>query len=300
VPESKLAEEAVGDAVSIVVPARNEESAITAMLTELVACLDDLPQPAWEIVVVDDGSTDGTSGAVTALAEDRIRVIRHPVGRGYGGALKAGIRRARHPWILIIDADGTYPPSHVPELLASRDGQDMVVGARVGSERRIPLVRRPPKWVLRKFASALSGAEILDLNSGFRIFRRDLAERFLPLLPNGFSFTSTLTLAALSSGAGVGYVPIDYRRRTGRSKIRPFRDTLNFLTLIIRTVMFFDPLRVLLPLGLSFLVAAVAVGFGSVMLTGRLMDVTTVVLLVAGVQILALGAIADVINRWLH
>lgn len=295
-PEDRPSEEAV----SVVVPARNEESGIEAMLAELVASLDLLPSTPWEVIVVDDGSTDGTREAALALADDRIRVIRHEIGRGYGGALKAGIRRAVHPWILIIDADGTYPPCHVADLLTGRDQTDMVVGARVGSQRRIPWLRRPAKWVLRRLASALSGVEILDLNSGLRVFRRDLAERFLPLLPNGFSFTSTLTLAALSSGADVGYIPIDYRHRTGRSKIRPIRDTLGFLTLIIRTAMYFDPLRVLLPLGLLFLVAAPLVAVGSLLLTGQLMDVTTVVLLVAGVHILALGALADAINRWLH
>ena len=124
-----------------------------------------------------------------------------------------------------------------------------------------------------------------------------LATAFARILPDGFSFTSTLTLAALSSGWVVRYVPIDYRRREGRSKIRPIRDTIGFLSLIIRTVMFFDPLRVFLPLALLFFLASLAVGLGSYFLAGRLMDVTTVVLLVTGVQLLALGIIADTINR---
>jgi glycosyltransferase involved in cell wall biosynthesis len=295
-PES----EASTEAVSIVVPCRNEASGVVAMLEELISQLERCTDLPWEVIVVDDGSTDGTAEAVEGFAGERLRVLHHEASRGYGAALKSGIRRARHPWILIIDADGTYPPAHVPEILRERSEHDMVVGARIGVERRIPLVRRPAKWVLRRFASVLSGEEIVDLNSGLRVFRRDLAERFLPLLPNGFSFTSTITLAALSSGLSIGYVPIDYRRRKGRSKLRPVRDTLSFLTLIIRTVMFFDPLRILLPLALLFVLAAVVVAIGSILLTGRLMDVTTVVLLVAGVQILTLGVIADVINRWLH
>lgn len=288
------------EAVSIVVPAHNESAGITDMLTELVSTLEGARAALWEILVVDDGSTDGTGELVATMAEERLRFVRHERTQGYGAALKTGIRGARHSWILIIDADGTYPARHVPELLEHRNGNDMVIGARVGLERRIPWIRRPAKWALRKLASTLSGAEIMDLNSGLRVFKRELVERFLRLLPNGFSFTSTISLAALSSGASVEYLPIDYRQRKGRSKIRPIRDTLNFLILIIRTVIFFDPLRVLLPVSLFFVLAAVLVAVGSLLLTGQIMDVTTVVLLVAGVQTLVLGVIADTINRWLQ
>jgi glycosyltransferase involved in cell wall biosynthesis len=292
--------DAAAQPVSIVVPCRNEAAGVVSMIEELMSQLDERPSVDWEVIVVDDGSTDGTSEAVAPFEGERFTIVRHERAQGYGAALKSGIRRARHAWVLIIDADGTYPPCHVPEILAERTTHEMVVGARIGVERHIPWIRRPAKWALRRFASLLSGAEIVDLNSGLRVFRKDLSDRFLPLLPNGFSFTSTITLAALSSNLPICYVPIDYRRRTGSSKLRPVRDTMNFLTLLIRTVMFFDPLRILLPVALLFMTASVVVAVGSLLLTDRLMDVTTVVLLVAGVQILALGAIADVINRWLH
>jgi glycosyltransferase involved in cell wall biosynthesis len=284
--------------VSVVIPAQNEAAAIGDALDEIVEALAAIPELQWEIVVVDDGSTDRTPDVVEGMPRDyRIQLVRHTRGRGYGAAIKTGMVNASHSWILIIDADGTYPARHIAALLEARDRRTMVVGARVGSKRHIPLIRRPAKWVLTVLASRLSGVEIVDLNSGLRVFKRQLAQSFLRILPDGFSLTSTITLAALASDHDVVYLPIDYRRRKGRSKIRPIRDTLGFLSLIFRTVMFFDPLRILLPLSLFFLLASVLVAVGSFLFTDQLMDVTTVLLLVTGVQILALGMIAEAINR---
>lgn len=266
------------------------------MLLELVDTLNQITAE-WEVIVVDDGSTDATADAVTRFGTSGVRLVRHEQSRGYGAALKSGMRQAQHRWILIIDADGTYPPRHIPQILERCAADRMVVGARVGPETHVPVLRRPAKWFLTRFASYLSSFEILDLNSGLRAFPRDLAERFSRILPDGFSFTSTITLAALSSRWDVSYIPIDYRKRGGVSKIRPVRDTIGFLSLIVRTVMYFDPLRVFLPLGLLFILASAVVAVTSILVTGTLMDVTTVILLVAGIQLLALGMIADAINR---
>ena len=281
------------------VPARNEAASIGDTLVEVVAALEAIEGLEWEVVVVDDGSTDGTGETVHASPKNGVQLVRHAHGRGYGAAIKSGIARATHPWILIIDADGTYPGEFIAPLLEARAQDTMVVGARIGEVRHIPLIRRPAKWFLRTLASRLSGTRIVDLNSGLRVFRRDFARAHERLFPDGFSLTSTITLAALASNCAVEYVPIDYRQRKGRSKIRPIRDTVGFLSLIFRSIMFFDPLRVLLPLALLFILAAIAVAVGSYFLTGRLMDVTTVVLLVTGIQILTLGMIADAINRHL-
>ena len=287
-------------AVSILVPAHNEAATIAEMLRELSEVLNRLSSQqglAWELIVIDDGSTDATAEIVNRFGHATVRLVRHEESRGYGAALKSGMRHAQHHWILIIDADGTYPPTHIPEILGRRSPGRMVVGARVGPDTHVPVVRRPAKWFLTRFASSLSSVRIVDLNSGLRAFPRALAERYIPILPDGFSFTSTITLAAISSGWEVTYVPIDYRRREGTSKIRPLRDTIGFLILIIRTVMFFDPLRVLLPIALLFILSSVVVAVGSLALTGMLMDVTTVILLVTGIQLLVLGMIADAINR---
>jgi hypothetical protein len=134
----------------------------------------------------------------------------------------------------------------------------MLVGARIGDSVNIPLIRRPPKWVINQLANYMVGTKIPDLNSGMRIMKKEIIERFFNILPEGFSFTSTITIAMLSNGYQVKYVPIDYHQRKGKSKIRPFNDTLNFVRLIVRTVMFFDPLKVFLPISLPFLIGGLS------------------------------------------
>jgi hypothetical protein len=161
---------------------------------------------------------------------------------------------------------------------------------------KIPLIRRPAKWAINQLANYLSQASIPDLNSGLRVMRRDVLQRFIRLLPAGFSFTTTITLAMLTNGFPVRFEAIDYEQRSGRSKIRPIRDTLNFIQLIIRTVMYFEPLRIFVPLSGLLIFASVAVLVSSWLL-GKVMDVTTVVLFVAGIQMLATGMIADIIDR---
>ncbi|MFW6050958.1 MAG: glycosyltransferase family 2 protein [Myxococcota bacterium] len=287
------------EGVSVVIPAYNEEGGAAPVLEELLRVLEEKVAPAmpYEVIVVDDGSSDGTAAAVEPFVGERLRLVRHEVNSGYGAAIKTGVHHARYPWILITDADGTYPAEHIPDLLAHREGHAMVVGARTGEEAHVPLLRRPPKWVLRKLASYLSRREIPDLNSGLRVFRRDMARRFENILPDQFSYTTTITLVTFAAGLLVRYLPINYRRREGKSKIRPIADTLGFLKLIVRTILYFDPLRVFLPLAAFFVVAAVAVAVLSYTLTGRVMDVTTVLLFVTGIHLLALGMIADMLNR---
>ena len=286
------------EGLSIVIPAYNEENGIAPTLEELkdeLRKLDvDIPM---EVIIVNDGSSDDTGPAIEPFLDDLLRLVNHPVNRGYGAALKTGINAAKYPWILITDADGTYPNVHIPEILEVREGHDMVVGARIGEKRQIPLIRRPPKWALRKLASILSQQNIPDLNSGFRLMRRDVVKQFYNILPNGFSFTTTITLAMFSAGYRVKYIPINYLKREGKSKIRPIYDTLNFVKLIIRTVMYFDPLRIFLPASVFFILAALGVGLVSHFVFGQVADVTTVLLFLTGIQIFTLGMLADMLNR---
>ena len=239
--------------VSIIVPVYNEEGAIAATLTAIDATMREAGRP-FEVLVVDDGSTDATA---RVLAETGVAVVRHRANRGYGAALKTGIRATSHPLIAILDADGTYPIARLPELVALADEADMVVGARTGGSVHVPALRRPVKWLLTRVANLLSGHRIPDLNSGMRVFRREVALRFFGLYPDGFSFTSTITLASHINGYRVEYVPIDYYRRTGASSIRPIRDTLNFFLLIVRMVVTFRPLNVFLPAAAVLLVLGV-------------------------------------------
>ena len=241
-------------AVTIVIPAYNEEGGIGAGIDAVQQALN---SSGWkyEIIVVDDGSTDATARLASTHGAE---VVRLGANRGYGAALKAGIARAKFHWVAIIDADGTYPAAALPGMLQRVVSNDMVVGARIGSQVRDPLARRPVKWLLRKFAGFLAGAAIPDLNSGLRVIRKSRVHQFAGILPSGFSFTTTITLAMICCGYPVAYVPIDYFKRIGRSKIKPFH-AVQFAFLILRTVMLFRPMRVLAPIATFVILAGLAV-----------------------------------------
>lgn len=278
---------------TILIPAYNEENGIGPVLDQLKQVMADSGLE-YEILVVDDGSRDGTAQVVK---EHDVHLVQHVVNRGYGAALKTGLRQAKHELIVITDADGTYPNERIPELIAEIHDCDMVVGARTGANTHVPLVRKPAKWAITRLAESISGSEIPDLNSGLRVFRKSLAMEFYHLYPKGFSFTTTITLAMLSNDYPVKFIPIDYHARVGNSKIRPIRDTANFVHLILRTVMYFAPLRIFLRLALLLFVAAVAVGAYSLIFLGRLMDVTTVILAVAALQAAMTGMLADLVDK---
>jgi len=238
---------------SIVIPAFDEEAAISSSISQIREVLDPSDYD-YEIIVVDDGSQDKT--AELARAEG-VHLVELPENQGYGAALKAGIRHSAHEVIVITDADGTYPAKYIPELVDQLGMYDMVVGTRTGEEVAVSWTRMPAKWVLRKLASYLAGRYIPDLNSGLRVMRKSLIRRFAHLLPSGFSFTTTITLAALCSGSLVKYSPIDYHKRIGKSKIRPHH-AFDFTLLIIRTIVYFNPLKVFIPLGGIFFLGGLA------------------------------------------
>ena len=284
--------------VTIVVPAYDEEDGIEGVVRRLGAL--DLGRPT-ELLVVDDGSRDGTAQKLDALRDEvpSLTVLRHRANRGYGAALKTGFRAAAHPVVVITDADGTYPEGRIVDLLDRVEaGAEMAVGARTGREVHIPWQRRPAKWVLRTIASYLAGTPIPDMNSGLRAIRRDLVLRYESILPEGFSFTTTITLASLTNHHAVDYVTIDYAARSGTSKIRPVRDTLGFLALIIRTVVYFNPLKVFLPLA-GFLTLALLASLVNdlFLLEDPNLGDSTVLLFVAVFKTLALGLIADLIDK---
>ncbi len=235
--------------ITIVIPAYNVEKSIGETLEGLRAWRD-----RAEIIVVDDGSTDCTGDVARALG---MRVIRHMHNKGYGAALKTGIRAAVGDIIVMMDSDGEHNAGQIGMLLDAFDDNDMVVGAR-GKGSNAPLLRRPGKWILGKVANYLAQTQIPDLNSGLRAFRKDVALRFLHILPNGFSFTTTLTLALFKEGYNTAYVPITTRPRIGTSTVNPIRDGFNTIMLIIRIIALFDPIKVFLPTSLAlFLVGLV-------------------------------------------
>jgi glycosyltransferase involved in cell wall biosynthesis len=273
---------------SVVIPAYNEEEGIVPTLRELRETLVGLN---YELIVVDDGSGDRT--AELARAEG-VTVVQQPYNRGYGAALKAGIRRAKHDRLVITDADGTYPASAIPELVAGLDEYEMVVGARVGEDVTIPLARRPAKWILGKLASYLAGCPIPDLNSGLRAMQRELVQAYQHLLPSGFSFTTTITLAALCADHMVRFDPINYRARAGDSKIRP-RHAFDFMLLILRTIVYFNPLRVFLPLSAMFFVAGAA-KLAYDLVAGNLSE-SAIFGLIAAFLFWAVGLLSDQLSR---
>jgi len=279
--------------LTVVVPAYNEEQAIEDQLRAIREALRQTDM-AYEVLVIDDGSEDRT--AERAGQVDGVRIISHGRNRGYGAALKTGIRRAAGDIILIIDSDGQHPAHEIPRLVEALRDCDMAVGARIGAKVHTPLVRRPVKWFLNTLASYLAGTHIPDLNSGLRAFRRLDVLPLLGFLPSGFSFTSTITLAMLCSDMFVSFIPVDCRPRKGKSKIRALPDTYNFIILVLRTVACFNPLKIFGPLAFALLVGG-AVRLGLDVFLARNVGDTSVLLLLAGLQVAVMGLLAEVMTR---
>lgn len=275
--------------LTIVVPAYNEEGAIAAQLESIFEAMKGVDRE-FEVVVVDDGSTDAT---VAACEPFDVRMLSRERNVGYGAALKYGIEHASHDLILIIDADGTYPADAIPTLLEKAADYDMVVGARM-SWKNVPVIRRPAKAFLRRLASRLAEQDIPDLNSGLRVFRKSVVEKYKHILPAGFSFTTTITLSFICNEHSVHFEPIVYGKRVGRSKIRP-SDALAFLIIVVRTVTLFNPLRVFLPLGLVPLVG------GSVKMIYDLASLNisdgALMGILSGLIIWSVGILADITSR---
>ncbi|PIQ89637.1 MAG: hypothetical protein COV72_02145 [Candidatus Omnitrophica bacterium CG11_big_fil_rev_8_21_14_0_20_42_13] len=279
--------------LSIIIPVYNEERGVASVIGQIKKAMSGLGV-TYEIIVVDDGSSDKSA---ELAASEGAAIIRHNSNRGYGAALKTGVNKSKYGQVLILDADGSYPVKDIPLLIEKSKDSDMVVGARTGSNVNIPLLRRPAKFILNALANYLSEAKIPDLNSGFRIIKKEAILRFLHILPNGFSFTTTITLAMLVNDYRVSYVPIDYHKRTGRSKINPIKDTMNFFLLIIRTIMYFNPLKIFLPLSGFLFILGVFVFLYSYFILDRVMDVATILLVATAIQVAVIGLLADLIDK---
>ncbi|GAL95435.1 MAG: glycosyltransferase family 2 protein [Microcystis wesenbergii TW10] len=293
---SSSARKKISDAFSIVIPVYNEEKGITPTLELLQEQLK-LSNCTYEIVVVNDGSKDRTGEILRELQElMTFRVIEHPRNRGYGAALKTGIRQAKYGAIVITDGDGTYPNERIPQLVALLENADMVVGARTGANVVYPTIRKIPKWFLVRFAEWITNSRILDLNSGLRVFRKSVVERFFTILPDTFSFTTTITLAMLTNGYLVHYEPIDYFARQGNSKIKPIRDTLRFVQLILRVGMYFAPLRVFLPISGFFFLWFLFTLIQDLVVYQDLTE-RTILLLIATTQTGMFALLADMIDK---
>ena len=287
---------------SIIIPCYNEKNAIRDTIEWILSVIRDSKLKNVEIIAVNDGSTDGCEQVLNALTKehhsDDLLVVHHKRNQGYGAALKTGIRRSQSDYICITDADGTYPNDRIPDLIeqiSSKD-LDMVVGARIGPNVEYSKIRSIPKMILVPWVSFLCGTDVPDMNSGLRIFRRDRSLDFLKLLPDGFSFTTTITICLLRNRYAVEFTPISYARRIGKSHIKPIQDTLRFTQLILRTGMYFAPLRLLSPLIVALATLFSISSLYDLTILNNLTD-KTVLLGFASLNVFMFALLADMIDK---
>jgi polyisoprenyl-phosphate glycosyltransferase len=284
-----------GPEVSVVLPCYNERDHVELEVKRIHAALDAAGM-RHEVICVDDGSTDGTREVLQAIPG--IRVILLPRNQGSGTARRIGTQQARGRVVVWTDADMTYPNERIPELVAQLDDTyDQVVGARRSEAGTYKLLRVPAKWAIRKLAAYLTSTPIPDLNSGLRVFKRSVAAPYLRLLPPGFSCVTTITLAFLSNGHPIKYVPIDYAKRAGRSKFHPLRDAYNYILQVLRMVMYFNPLRVLMPVGLTLLGATFVKAVADLVRHDLRVTGSTVLVGLAAFNIIAIALLADLVVR---
>ena len=289
--------------VTVVLPCYNEVGHVEAEIERITEALD-ASGYTYDLDVYDDCSTDGTRELLAKLSESgRFPALRYfPRARngGSGTIRRIGSQQARGRYVVWTDADMTYPNERIPEFVKTLEDDpsfDQVVGARTTEEGTYKLLRVPAKWVIRKIAEALTDTKIPDLNSGLRVFRREVAVPYLPLLPPGFSCVTTLTVSFLSNAHDVKYVPISYAKRAGRSKFHFTKDAYRYILQVLRMVMYFNPLKVLMPLALWILgLGTLKLGYDLIAHPFRVTG-TTVLVVVTGLQVAALALIGDLIVR---
>lgn len=276
---------------SFVIPCYNEALDI---LEDTVSRIEDtarkIPEMKFEIIVVNDASKKYTYPDKVRSA----RIINHITNHGYGASLKTGIKNAEYEWIGIIDADGTYPVESFKDMAAHMSHYGMIIGARSWSD--ISPLRRIPKKFLTRMASYLANYEILDLNSGMRIFRREIYENHKRIYPSRFSFSSTLTMTSIAQLYEVKFHPIEYHKRIGTSSIHPIKDTLRFFYQLLRLSLYFNPLRMFVPLSIVFALIACIRGTRDFIQTEHLGGVCLVFFFLA-FQVFFFGLIAESINK---
>ncbi|MFH1439363.1 MAG: glycosyltransferase family 2 protein [Candidatus Woesearchaeota archaeon] len=282
------------DDISIVIPVYNEERSVRNTILGIKEVSKKLDKKI-EILIVNDCSIDNSGKILNSIKG--IKVIHHNINRGYGAALKTGIKASKGNNIMILDADGTYPLKDIPRFIKLIDNYDMVIGDRRKSAANVPMMRRPAKFFLNNCASYLAGKKIPDLNCGMRIFNKEKCLEFWNLYPNKFSFTSTITMSFICNGYKVKYIPIKYFKRKGKSTISPF-DFYNFIQLLLRLTLLFNPLKIFSTISILLFLAGLVITVYSYQILGRLMDVTVLLLLLSGLQIFLFGIIAHMISKY--
>lgn len=280
-------------AVTIVLPAFNEEEAIGKVIDDVQAAMKACPMP-YEILVVDDNSTDRTG---EIAASKKVRVVRRRARGGSGSSRRTGILEAKGEIIVMLDADGSYEASDIPKMLTYFPDYDQVNGARTSEQGTLKFLRTPAKWMIRKLACYLTSTDIPDLNTGLKAFKKDIMKKYLWVLPDGFSCVTTMTLAFLTNGYAVKYIPSQYHKRIGQSKFHPVKDTAAYLNTVVRMVMYFKPLRVFGPVALFLSAFGVLKSVLSLAYTGTLQE-SDIIIFMTAIMLGALGLIADLIASY--
>ena len=273
--------------VTILLPAYNEAGVIGETIRAIRAL-----HPDFEILVVDDGSTDNT---MREAMEAGANVWPHPYNMGNGAAIKSGLRCARGEWVLMMDADGQHKPEDIARLLEHKDRFDMVVGART-RQSETSAHRDLANWVYNRFASYVTRFKVEDLTSGFRLVRLSVARQFIYLLPNTFSYPSTLTLGYLRSGRTVKYIPIQTKARVGKSKIKLLKDGARFFLIITKIASLFSPFRVFLPISLGFFVTGLCYYAYTFLTQGRFTNMSAL-LFNTSIIVFMIGLVAEQISQ---
>jgi glycosyltransferase involved in cell wall biosynthesis len=287
--------------VTIVLPCYNEQDHVIDEVERICKAMD-ASGHTYELLAVDDFSTDGTLARLEEAAPHfpNMQVVPFHRNGGSGTVRRIGSQQAKGDIVVWTDADMTYPNDRIPELVDILDTDrsvDQVVGARTTEEGTHKLLRVPAKWFIRKTAERLAGQKIPDLNSGLRAFRKDVAEPYLKLLPPGFSCVTTITLAFLSNQHDIRYVPIDYAKRAGSSKFHFVHDAYRYILQVLRMVMYFNPLKVLMPPALWLIGLGIAKGVFDMVVHPVRFANNTVMIFVTGMIIASLALLADLIVR---
>ena len=287
--------------VSIILPCYNEQDHVVAEVERICLAMD-ASGYEYELLAFDDASSDGTLARLHEAAPrfPHMEIVHFHRNGGSGTVRRIGTQRARGEIVVWTDADMTYPNDRIPELvqLLEKDSTvDQVVGARTSEQGTHKMLRVPAKWFIRKLAEQLTNSQIPDLNSGLRAFRRAVALPYMRLLPPGFSCVTTITIAFLSNQHDVLYVPIEYAKRAGKSKFRFVTDAYRYILQVLRMVMYFNPLKVLMPLALVLLGLGVAKGIYDVAAHPFRVADDTILVFVTGLLIASLALLADLIVR---
>lgn len=278
------------DKITILIPVYNEKDALPKVIDDLKAVLKKAGREG-DILVVDDGSTDDSA----AIAESKgAKVIRHEKNLGTGAARTTGVKASENEIIVMIDGDCTYPAEVIPDMVAMMGKSDMVIGARRAEKGTLKILRTPAKMFIKKLAEYLVNDKIPDLNSGLRVLKKSLVLKYLKYLPSTHSWVSTITLVLLSKGYKVGYFPIEYHPRVGRSTFHPLKDSYNYLSLVIRTIMYFNPLRFFLPISIFIFLAGVVKSLVDFVYTHSVQE-SDIIIFSTAVIVFAIGLLADLI-----